>query len=232
MMLRADSIADRLEGKEATPGGLPAKQADSLVIVPSPDVGKLRQRGVASIDLHLGTWFATLRQARMTHFEVGKDYSETRLTKTNYVRFSSEYVLHPRSFVLAVTLEWLRMPVDLGAYVIGKSSLGRCGLIIATATGVHPNFVGCLTLELSNVGELPIVIKPGMEICQLFFHKVQMGNSSGVDYSQFACTRKPVIRTIKLDEFAQRLTTAHESVEPGREPEELPVPNPGPQQAQ
>jgi hypothetical protein len=61
------------------------------------------------------------RQARMTHLEVGVRYPQSRLTKTHYVRFGNTYVRHPRSFVLSATLEWLRLPKDLAAYVIGKS---------------------------------------------------------------------------------------------------------------
>jgi dCTP deaminase len=100
------------------------------------------------------------------------------------------------------------MTQGLAAYVIGKSSWGRRGLIIATATGVHPGFKGCLTLELSNVGQLPIELKPGIEICQLFFHSVQAAGGNEVDQSQFVGRRRPVLGTIKLDEVAARLARA------------------------
>jgi len=200
MILSSDGLANRLK-----PNG-----SDRLVIVPSPDIARLRQSGSASVDLHLGTWFTSLRQARMTCLPVGEKHPESRVTRTHYVRFGSTYILHPQSFVLAVTLEWVRLPLDLSAYVIGKSSWGRRGLIIATATGVHPGFVGCLTLELSNVGELPIKIEPGMQICQLFFHTVQVGADPPVSHSQFACTRKPVLGSVERDSLAQQLANAHE----------------------
>src|SRR6266849_9594195 len=112
--------------------------------------------------------------------------------------------MHPGNFVLRVTLEWIRLPKDMAAYVVGKSSWGRCGLIIATATGVHPGFKGCLTLELSNVGEIPIGIKPGIAICQLFLHDVSSSDEH-VDASSFVGTRKPTLRPIKLDDFAKKL---------------------------
>src|SRR5262245_18868742 len=106
----------------------------------------------------------------MSHLDIDQEQG-AQLNKTHYVRFGDKYILHPGSFVFGVTLEWLRLPGDLAAYVIGRSSWGRRGLIIATATGVHPGFKGCLTLALTNVGEIPIAIKPGMETCQLFLHR-------------------------------------------------------------
>lgn len=59
------------------------------------------------------------------------------------------------------------------AYVIGKSSLGRTGLVIATATAVAPGFGGCVTLEIVNLGEVPLPLYPGMRIAQLVFHSVE-----------------------------------------------------------
>ena len=102
------------------------------------------------------------------------------------------------------------LPKNLAAYVIGKSSWGRRGLIIATATGVHPGFKGCLTLELSNVGELPIAIKPGMKICQLFFHRVETENEE-LDRSLFIGLRRPTIGKIELDPIARKLAEAYSS---------------------
>src|SRR5436309_13869423 len=127
----------------------------------------------------------------MTQLPVGESKTGAQFTRTQYVPFGSKYVLHPGGFVLGATLEWIRLPKNLGAYVIGKSSWGRRGLIIATATGVHPGFTGCLTLELTNVGEIPIKIQPGMTICQLFIHRVEEHGTGKVDQSQFVARRKP-----------------------------------------
>ncbi len=159
MILKSEKIAEMLRLGEN-----PETQ-DPLVITPKPDLTQLAQQGSASIDLRLGTWFVNLKNARMTHLTIGDGTSSGQLTTTRYVPFGKNYILHPGHFVLSATLQWIRLPRNLAAYVIGKSSLGRRGLIIATATGVHPGFKGCLTLELSNVGEIPIEIKPGMLIC-------------------------------------------------------------------
>jgi dCTP deaminase len=99
----------------------------------------------------------------------------------------------------------MRLPSDLGGYVTGKSSLGRRGLIIETAAGIQPGFSGCLALELSNVGEVPIALVPGMQICQIFLHEI--GPDPKFAKSQFAGRRKPIMGSIKPDETLDRLMT-------------------------
>jgi dCTP deaminase len=200
LVLKSERIAEYLEAGRKT------DTADPLVIVPTPDPQTIRETGAASIDLRLGTWFVTLRQARMPYMQIEDDHSRvSQLTKTHYVPFDKEFYLHPGSFVLGATLEWLRIPADIAAYVIGRSGWGRRGLIIATATGVHPGFKGCLTLELTNVGEIPIAIRPGIPVCQLFLHSVDSSSSANVDKSSFVGFRRPTLGRMELDNFAQRL---------------------------
>ncbi len=200
MILRADRIAARLDAAEGS-------QDDPLVITPTPDLSDLRSSGAASVDLRLGTWFVTPRARKVTSLELsegGSSGAEDRLTKTIFVPFGSHFVLHPRAFVLAATLEWLRLPHDLTGYVTGKSSWGRRGLIIETAMGVHPTFSGCLTLELANVGEVPIKIQPGMRVCQLFLHTTE-GDPHFAEGSSFVGYGRPVLGAIGHDPIAERL---------------------------
>jgi dCTP deaminase len=202
MLLKADEISHLLQESQVE-GSKEAE--DPLFITPMANAVELQRDGAGSIDLRLGTWFETLRQARMGHLSVKNESEQhAQLAKSVYVPFGGSYYLHPGSFVLSITLEWLRIPSCLAAYVIGKSSWGRRGLIIATATGVHPGFTGSLTLELSNVGELPVEILPGMPICQLFFHR-SPNASKLVNPSQFAARRKPTIGNIALDPIARKL---------------------------
>jgi dCTP deaminase len=106
-----------------------------------------------------------------------------RLSKYHFVPFGDRYILHPGQFILGITFEWLKFPHDLSGFVTGKSSWGRRGLIIETAAGIHPGFCGCLTLELGNVGPVPIPLIPGIKICQVFFERAY-GDSRGAK-SQF-----------------------------------------------
>lgn len=201
MILNAGEIARELE--------TPSNPKDPLIITPLPNVEALKHSGAASLDIRLGCWFLSCRQSRVAVFDIYGDSddapSEAKLTRSSYVPFGGEYILHPKTFVLGVTLEWVRLPSKMAAYVVGRSSWGRHGLIIATATGVHPGFTGCLTLELSNIGETPIKIKPGTTICQLFIHEVATGIPDVVGGTSFIGMRKPTLGLIKLDNIARKL---------------------------
>ena len=215
MILRQDELAKRLAAgakRLGSPEG--SAEEDPLVINPFPKFDDGKRESVAAVDLRLGTWFLSFKQDHSESLRIskGRDPQPSGLTKTHYVPFHRSYFLHPQSFVLAVTLEWIRLPRNLAGYVIGKSSWGRRGLIIATAVGVHPCFSGCLTLELSNVGEVPIEIRPGMSICQLFLHTAtEPGGSAGSCAAEgpeggassagtFSGFRMPRLGEIKMDE--------------------------------
>jgi dCTP deaminase len=200
VILSSEEIARRLE--EVGEG------VDRLQIAPTPELSSLRGRASASIDLRLGTWFVTTKLSQHSQFDVYQEEASQptahALTSRHYVPFGKKFVLHPRSFVLAATLEWLKLPRNLCGYVTGKSSWGRRGLVIETAPGVHPSFTGCLTLELANVGEIPIVLIPGIQICQLFLHRVDGQVSEGVD-GTFWGKRQPELGSVKVDLFARNL---------------------------
>lgn len=86
---------------------------------------------------------------------------------------AKEFILHPGKFCLASTMEYVEIPPYLAAQVGGKSSLGRLGLIVhATAGFIDPGFEGTVTLEMGNVGELPICLRAGMPIGQLTFEEL------------------------------------------------------------
>jgi dCTP deaminase len=172
-------------------------------------VEDVRKSGSASIDLRLGTWFVSLPRAQISHLGIGKRVAEMPRSQTEYVPFGMSYVIHPGTFVLGVTMEWIRMPKCLAGYVVGRSSWGRRGLVIATAIGVHPGFTGCLTLELANLGEIPLEIRPGVSICQLFLHRLETTDPRRVDKSQFTAQRKPIVTAVTLDPIARKLASAY-----------------------
>jgi dCTP deaminase len=161
-------------------------ELEYLAVLPVP-----KEIKNASIDLHLGRWFSQPHQSRSTFYDFGEETSNPSAftAKEYFSPFKGEFVLHPGRFVLAITLEWIRLPGNRAAYVTGKSNLGRRGLVIETAPGVHPYFNGCLTLEMTNLGEIPLKIRPGMKICQLFFHAT--GQCPEPDGGQFSAQIKP-----------------------------------------
>ena len=95
------------------------------------------------------------------------------LTELLTVADDEPFILHPGEFVLGQTHEWVELPNDLVARLEGKSSLGRLGLLIHSTAGyVDPGWKGNLTLELSNVANLPIALYSGMRIGQISFFRM------------------------------------------------------------
>ncbi|MCA1706698.1 MAG: dCTP deaminase [Actinobacteria bacterium] len=133
------------------------------------------QIGRGAVDLRLGTEFLLLHRTRHPGLDPGVDSQQDvdEMQERMVVPFGEKLWLHPAHFVLAATLEFLRFPEDMGAYVVGRSSWGRVGLIVATAVFVHPGFRGCLTLELVNEGDSPIALSPGLRIAQLAIHRLE-----------------------------------------------------------
>ncbi|MBI4220812.1 MAG: dCTP deaminase [Chloroflexi bacterium] len=142
---------------------------DRLVIMPVLDP---RQIGDASVDLRLGNGFIAVRPTRTPRIRVGPGSIQApgEFKEEIALPYGKTITLHPGEFILGSVLEYICLPRDMMAYVIGKSSLGRLGLIIATATHVAPGYKGTLTLELSNVGTVPIELRPRTPIAQLVFH--------------------------------------------------------------
>jgi dCTP deaminase len=126
----------------------------------------------SSVDLHLDADFRVFRNNRYAFIDVRS--SQPDLTEIVSIEHDDEpFILHPNEFVLGQTLEWVELPDDLVARLEGKSSLGRLGLLIHSTAGyVDPGWKGNLTLELSNVANLPIALYRGMKIGQISFFKM------------------------------------------------------------
>jgi dCTP deaminase len=125
----------------------------------------------SSVDLHLDGDFRVFRNNRYPYIDVRA--LQPDLTELVSVAEDEQFVLHPSEFVLGQTLEWVELPDDLVARLEGRSSLGRLGLLIHSTAGyVDPGWKGNLTLELSNVANLPIALYRGMSIGQISFTRM------------------------------------------------------------
>jgi dCTP deaminase len=125
----------------------------------------------SSVDLHLDRRFRVFRNNRYPYIDVRAPQPD--LTELLQVEDDEQFILHPGEFVLGQTLEWVELPDDLVARLEGKSSLGRLGLLIHSTAGyVDPGWKGNLTLELSNVANLPIALYHGMKIGQISFFRM------------------------------------------------------------
>lgn len=125
----------------------------------------------SSVDLHLDRYFRVFRNHSTRVIDVKENQED--LTELVEVKNSEPLILHPGEFVLGSTLERVVLPNDLVGRLEGKSSLGRLGLLIHSTAGfVDPGWSGHLTLELSNVANLPITLYPKMKIGQISFLKM------------------------------------------------------------
>jgi dCTP deaminase len=148
----------------------------------------------ASVDIRLDRFFRTFENHKYQFIDPAQEQED--LTRAVEVAPDEPFILHPGEFVLGSTYEVVTLPDDIAARVEGKSSLGRLGLLThATAGFVDPGFSGHVTLELSNVANLPVTLWPGMKIGQLCFIKMSSASEhpygSGVYGSRYQNQRGP-----------------------------------------
>lgn len=153
-------------GKKEIIAALSRKHGDErLIVTPLLDHSQI---GPASIDVRLGHEFIVTRRGNLPMIDAAcHELNGRRFLARHHVNRGDKFFLHPHELVLAATLEYVRLPQDIAGSVTSRSSWGRSGLVIATATAVHPGFTGTITLELVNLGEVPLVLYPGLQIAQL-----------------------------------------------------------------
>ena len=147
-------LSDRDLRKDVESGRLGVDPFDPAMLQPS------------SIDVRLDRFFRVFNNTKYTHIDPRSQQDE--LTSMVEKEGDEPFVLHPGEFVLGSTFESVTLPDDLAGRLEGKSSLGRLGLLTHSTAGfIDPGFSGHITLELSNVANLPITLWPGMKIGQL-----------------------------------------------------------------
>lgn len=154
--------------------------AERLVVSPMLDA---EQVGPSSIDLRLGTQFIAVRRHAERAIDPFDANSMVGREEFINIPFGETFVLHPGHFVLGATLEYLCIPNDMAGQVLGRSSWGRLGLMVATAVVVQAGFRGCLTLELVNEGSVPLLLRPGLRVAQLCLWKSSHPVVTGYDSS-------------------------------------------------
>lgn len=158
----------------------------------------------AGIDVRLGKHFIVFLRSAVALFDPLGVNDDPRAMQSHVEKgWGEQFILHPDELVLASTLEYLVIPADLSCQVITRSSYGRLGLITATAVLVHPHFRGCLTLELVNLGEVPIALTPGQRIAQLAFQQVDPPAPEPT--TKYDCPTGPEFSRVRDDEDAQIL---------------------------
>ncbi len=160
-------LSDRTIRRQLADGRIGIDPYDESLLQPS------------SVDVRVDRYFRVFRNSRYPFIDVKQAQEE--LTELVEIEDETPFILHPGEFVLGSTLERIRLPDDLVARLEGKSSLGRLGLLIHSTAGfIDPGWDGHVTLELSNVANLPITIYHGMKIGQVSF--MQMSEAAETPY--------------------------------------------------
>jgi len=174
-------------------------QSRNLVISP---ILQRAQLGDISVDLRMGATALVVRGGGLAQLdpreylasESDQGHSSEQGKRQKLERFDIAFkeplILHPGSLVLVPTLEWVKLPSDLKGVVTARSSWAREGLSIATATFIDPGYTGVITLELANLGQVPIGLYPGMSVAQIAFYTVEGGVREGIE-RQFQLSFEP-----------------------------------------
>ena len=152
-------LSDRDIRSEIQSGRVAVEPFDEAMIQPS------------SVDVRLDKFFRVFENH--TYSVIDPSIEQAELTREVIAEGDEAFILHPGEFVLASTYEVITLPDDIAGRLEGKSSLGRLGLLTHSTAGfIDPGFSGHITLELSNVANLPVKLYPGMKIGQLCLIKL------------------------------------------------------------
>ncbi len=172
-----------------------------IKISPKPDFAT--QLGSCALDLRLGNVYRVFDHSRTPYIDPQNPKTLKDVTTEIVVRDGEAFTLHPGEFILAATHEHVEMPDDLAGRLEGRSSIGRLGVVVhSTAATVDAGFRGNITLELANMGRIPVMLYPGMRICSISFE--QLSSRAAVPYykkksAKYAGQKKPETSRIALD---------------------------------
>jgi dCTP deaminase len=156
-----------------------------IVISPAPDFKT--QLGSCSIDLKLGNSFRVFEHSKNSYIDPAKKDYSNEITRTIKVKEGEQFIMQPGDFVLAVTLERVKIAPDLMGRLEGRSSLGRLGIVVhSTASIFDPGWDGNPVLELGNLGRMAVALTVGMRICAMTFEELSSPAESPYASRRFA----------------------------------------------
>lgn len=156
-----------------------ALKQGKIKITPFPNLKT--QLGSCSIDLRLGNTFRVFEHSRHPYIDPFKKSISNEVTREIRIKNKEPFIIQPGDFVLATTVEEIQVPDDLTGRLEGRSSIGRLGVVIhSTAANIECGFRGHITLELANMGKMPVALYPDMRICSISFE--QLSTPADVPY--------------------------------------------------
>lgn len=172
-----------------------------IVIDPLKDEQQIQP---SSVDMRLDDEFKVFKVIRKPYIDPKDEEDIAEYMESSTVPEGEAFIIHPNEFALATTQEYVKVPDDLVARVEGRSSMGRLGVTMHVTAGyVDPGFEGRITLEISNIGAMPVALYPGQRVCQLVFET--MTTPAELPYghpkrnSKYMKQLKPESSRVKLD---------------------------------
>jgi dCTP deaminase len=161
-VLSKERIEERLK--------LPITDQRALVVTPLLDPQEAFDAD--SLDLRLGCYFLLPRTPPQPYLHPGSTPTEHSNLRV-HIPIGKYLVVPAHQTVLGATLEFIKLPRDVSGQILTKSSVARTFIVIETAPWIHPNYRGCLTLEIANVSNTPVLLYPGLPIAQLILLNVE-----------------------------------------------------------
>jgi len=143
-------------------------KSGKIVIEPleNPDV----QIQPSSVDLRIGNEFKGFKIIRKPCIDPMDESDIDSYMQSFFIEEGEPFIIHPGEFTLATTYETIKLPPNLVARVEGRSSMGRLGVTMHVTAGfIDPGFYGKITLEISNIGKMPVALYTGQRVCQIVF---------------------------------------------------------------
>ena len=145
-----------------------ALRSKRIIVKRSPNL--TTQLGSNSLDFRLGNSFRIFDHSKYAFIDPYDKNATSDVTREIKIKEGERFIIQPGDFVLGTTMEYIELPDDLIGSLEGRSSIGRLGVIIhSTAASIECGFRGHITLELANMGKMPVALYPGMRICSVSF---------------------------------------------------------------
>ncbi|WP_409200708.1 dCTP deaminase [Methanobrevibacter sp. DSM 116169] len=175
--------------------------AEKIVIEPLKDEQQIQP---SSVDLRLGEEFKIFKVIRKPYIDPLDEEDVAEYMESCHVDDGKAFIIHPNEFALATTDEYIKVPDDLVARVEGRSSMGRLGVTMHVTAGyIDPGFEGKITLEISNIGAMPVALYPGQRVCQVVFETMTTPSERPYGHpernSKYMGQKRPESSRIKQD---------------------------------
>lgn len=172
-----------------------------IVIDPIEDDKQIQP---SSVDLRLGDEFKGFKIVTKPFIDPFDKIDLESYMELLTVEEGEPFIIHPGEFTLATTYEYVKIPDDIVARVEGRSSMGRLGITMHVTAGyIDPGFEGRITLEISNIGKMPVALYPGQRVCQIVFETMTSPSAKPYGHkerdSKYMGQTGPQVSKIKQD---------------------------------